>query len=197
MLSNIYSNSSVSNSSALAATTRACLESQLIPLLLAQETHEVHDLFNALAMDLVTAHLFTPRHATRFLEREQDRRHFMDLYQSRRKYFAWSSEVPVLVWLVGKCTLGCFRIVPGWVDDVNAEIEVWNMKKCQACEDDITEGKAADGDCVYYRLRSQGVLSQVEAASEILDHIGSLCPYSCNVSTNAYQEPATKQLVWH
>lgn len=173
MLSNIYSNSSVSNSSSLAATTRTCLESQLIPLLLAQETHEVHDLFNALAMDLVTAYLFTPRHATRFLEREQERRHFfVDLYHSRRKYFAWSSELPAFMWLVGKCTLGFFRIVPGWVDDVNAEIEDWSMKMCQACEDDITEGKAADGDCVYYRLRGRGVLSQVEAASEILDHIG-------------------------
>lgn len=175
MLSNIYSNSSVSNSSALAATTRTCLESHLIPTLLAQETHEVHDLFNALAMDLVTAYLFTPRHSTRFLENERARRHFfVDLYQSRRKYFAWSSEVPVLVWLVGKCTFGCFRIVPGWVDDINAEIEDWNMKMCQACEDDMAEGKTADQDCVYYRLRSRSVLSQVEAASEILDHIGWL-----------------------
>lgn len=174
MLSNIYSNSSVSNSTSLAATTRTCLDSHLIPLLLSQETHEVHDLFNALAMDLITAYLFTQRHSTRFLESERERRHFfVDLYQSRRKYFAWSNEVPaLLLWLADKGTFGYFRIVPGWVDDVNAEIEDWNMKMCQACEDDMEKGKANDEDCVYYRLRNRGVLSQIEVASEILDHIG-------------------------
>lgn len=173
MLSKIYSNSSISDSPSLAATINICLESHLIPALSSQETHEVHDLFNALAMDLVTAHLFTSRHSTRFLESERERHHFFaDLYQPRRKYFAWSSEVPTLVWLVGKVTFGRFRIVPGWVDDVNAEIEDWNMKMCQACEDDMANEKADNEDCVYYRLRSRSILSQLEAASEVLDHIG-------------------------
>lgn len=173
MLSNIYSNSFISNSSTLATVTRKHLESRLIPILSSQNTHEVHDLYNALAMDFVTAYLFTPRHATRFLENEQERRHwFVDLYQSRQVYFPWSSELPAVVWLVEKATFGYFRIVPGWVDNVNAEIEEWNTKMCQACEDDIAKGKAEDEDCVYYRLRKNGALSQIEAASEVLDHIG-------------------------
>lgn len=153
-------------------------------------------------MDLVTAHLFTPRHSTRFLERKRERHHFfVDLYQPRRKYFAWSSEIPALVWLIGKATFGCFRIVPGWVDDVNVEIEDWNMKMCQACEDDMANGKADNEDCVYYRLRSRGVLSQVEAASEILDHIGLLClafPRFLRANgIDSFQALATKRPVWH
>lgn len=173
MLSNIYSNSFISNSAALAATTQKFLELHLIPMLSSEHTHEVHDLYNALAMDFVSAYLFTPRHSTRFLENEQGRRHFLvNLYQSRRKYFAWNSELPALVWLVEKITFGYYRIVPGWVDDVNTEIEDWNMRMCEACENDIAEGKADEEDCVYYRLRKNGALSQKEAASEILDHIG-------------------------
>lgn len=173
MLSKIYSKSSISNSPSIATTISTCLESYLIPSLSSQETHEVHDLFNALAMDLVTAHLFTSRHSTRFLESKLERYHFfVDLYQSRRRYFAWSSEIPILVWLIGKATFGRFRIVPGWVDDVNTEIENWNMKMCQACEDNMADEKTDYEDCVYYRLRSRGILSQLEAASEVLDHIG-------------------------
>lgn len=97
------------------------------------------------------------------------------MYQSRRKYFAWSSELPGLVQFVENATFGYFRIVPSWVDDVNAKIEDWCMKMCNACEDDLKNGKAEEqqDDCVYYRLRRSGALSQVEVASEILDHIGA------------------------
>ncbi|KAH8150208.1 uncharacterized protein LAJ45_05894 [Morchella importuna] len=174
LIANIYSNSTISSSPTLLANTRKILEERMTPILDTREVHEVHELYNALTLDLITSYLFTQRHGTDFVRDEATRKRFLvDLYQIRRPYFSWASELPGLVKWVGRLTAGKVKIIPSWVDDANDQIEEWCLQMCDAAEADMPTEKGADDDCVYYRLRRNNALGRTDAASEILDHIGA------------------------
>ncbi|KAF8543150.1 cytochrome P450 [Trichophaea hybrida] len=156
ILAGSYSNSVVSRSAVLREVA-----GEVIPDLLSgfeDKEVEVWSRFVELAMDFVTAFLFTREVGSRFLSGE-DEGEILRRYHSRRGYFAVSSELP---WLSR-------WVVPGWVDDANAKIEAWCERLCEA-----RRGEWKDGEekCVIDRLLSSG-LENTQIASEMLDHIGA------------------------
>jgi hypothetical protein len=80
-------------------------------------------------MDTITAYQFGLHNSSNFLRDDAYRAHWLELYQSRKKYLYYPQEVPRLITF-----LRCFgiRLVPTWVDDANQEIEDWALGMCNA-----------------------------------------------------------------
>jgi len=157
ILATAYSNSTVSRSTALREVAE-----ETLPVLLhgfeGRREVEVWSRFVELAMDFVTAFLFTRELGSRFLEGED--KEILRRYHCRRGYFAVSSELPCLVgW-----------VVPNWVHEANEKIEAWCYRLCDARREKW-EGKEK---CVLDRFLSAGLRDDPsQVASEMLDHIGA------------------------
>ncbi|KAI5858931.1 cytochrome P450 monooxygenase [Tricharina praecox] len=137
--------------------------SEVLPVLLGEfsaareKEVEVWMTFNRLTMDFVTAFLLTRELGSRFLEGEDMK--ILRLYHSRRGYFGVSSELP---WLAR-------WIIPQRINDANDRIEAW----CRLLCDRRRRGEGGTEECIFDRLTSAAELSEMQAASEILDHIGA------------------------
>jgi cytochrome P450 len=136
MISHIYSKSTLQSSTALASQARTILFSRLLPIITAS-THQsqiphsidVHDLWNATTMDFITAYIFGLSHSTNFLQNASYRQHWLDLYQSRKKYTFFPQELPRLTKIAHAIGI---RLVPRWVDYANQEIEAFCASMCKA-----------------------------------------------------------------
>ncbi|KAA8913793.1 putative cytochrome P450 monooxygenase [Sphaerosporella brunnea] len=158
LLAAAYSNSAVLKSSVLRRTANETLPVLLKELANSQGRElEVWMVFVRLTMDFITASLFTRDVGSRFLDGGDQ--HILELYHSRRAFFALSSELP---WLAR-------WIVPKWVDDANDKLEAWCRDLCDRRRRQWRQG---DEECSLDRLISAG-LPEVDAASEMLDHIGA------------------------
>jgi cytochrome P450 len=136
MISNIYSKSTLQSSTALASQARTILFSRLLPIITAS-THpsqiprgiDVYDLWNATTMDFITAYIFGLPHSTNFLQNAGYRQHWLELYQSRKKYTFFPQELPRLTKVAHAIGI---RLVPRWVDYANQEIEAFCANMCKA-----------------------------------------------------------------
>lgn len=136
MISHIYSKSTLQSSPALAAQAATILFSRLLPIITAstypsQNPHgiNVHDLWNAATMDFITAYIFGLHHSTNFLKDVGYRQHWLELYQSRKKYTFFPQELPRLTKIMHAIGI---RLVPRWVDYANQEIEAFCATMCKA-----------------------------------------------------------------
>jgi cytochrome P450 len=154
---------------------------------------DVHDLWNATTMDFITAYLFGLKNSSNFLQNESYRRHWFQLYHSRKTYTFFPQELPRLSQFFRR--LGV-NLTPTWVDDANEELEAWTKDRCDSTSGFINGGWAAkDTDpanepVVFTTLLSgiekeqkkgsESVLNdttlrfpEVSIASEMIDHLAA------------------------
>ncbi len=147
MISNSYSKSTLQSSAALSSQARAILFSRLLPIINAstdpsQIPHgiDVHDLWNAATMDFITAYIFGLPNSTNFLQNVGYRQHWLDLYQSRKKYTFFPQELPRLTKVAHAIGI---RLVPRWVDYANQEIEAFCASMCKAATASIKSNQGS------------------------------------------------------
>jgi len=150
MISHIYSKSTLQSSAALASQARTILFSRLLPIITAsikpsQIPHgiDVHDLWNAATMDFITAYIFGLPHSTNFLQNVGYRQHWLELYQSRKKYTFFPQELPRLTKIAHAIGV---RLVPRWVDYANQEIEAFCASMCKAATASIKSKPGSSAD---------------------------------------------------
>ncbi|KAI6353484.1 hypothetical protein MCOR25_008970 [Pyricularia grisea] len=134
MISNVYSKSYIQSSQAAKEQAAAILHGRLLPILeessaKGREPHgiDIHSMFLAAAMDLITAYIFGLRHSTDFLRNLGYREHWLQLYKARANYPFWRQELPRFTEFMSRLGLNLY---PTWVDDCNRELGEWNKKLC-------------------------------------------------------------------
>jgi cytochrome P450 len=147
MISNIYSKSNIHSSPALARQAQVILYERLLPIITSASESancadgvDVHDLWNATTMDGMTAYLFGLKNGSNFLHNEAYRRHWFQLYHSRKTYTFFSQELPRLSRFLKRFFI---HLTPTWVDDANRELEAWNKDRCDATSSYVNDGSAA------------------------------------------------------
>lgn len=134
MISNVYSKSTIQSSVALHAQAKKILYNRLLPLLsLYAEKNSVFDaleIWNASTMDFITAYQFGLPSASNFLQNDNYRKHWLNLYQSRKKYTFFPQELPRLTAFMHRIPF--IRLYPRWVDSANAEIQAWVATLCDS-----------------------------------------------------------------
>ena len=132
LVSHVYSKLALWKSEVLKAQSRKLVLGRLLPAIneAGEGGTDVLSLFYASSMDAITAYQFGIDKSSNFIQEEEERRHFLDdLYQPRKQYAFYGQELPRLTkWLK---MLG-IRLVPGWVDAANQEIEEWCRGMCDA-----------------------------------------------------------------
>lgn len=147
MISNIYSKSNIHSSTALAEQSKVILYDRLLPIITSisesarsSDGVDVHDIWNATTMDFITAYLFGLKNGSNFLQNESYRRHWFQLYHSRKTYTFFSQELPHLSQFLKRLHI---YLTPTWVDDANRELEVWTKDRCDATSVYVNDGSAA------------------------------------------------------
>jgi cytochrome P450 len=147
MISNIYSKSNIHSSPALAQQAKVILSERLLPIITSYSDSarssdgvDVHDLWNATTMDFITAYLFGLKNGSNFLHNESYRRHWFQLYHSRKTYTFFSQELPRLSRFFKYFYI---HLTPTWVDDANRELEAWTKDRCDATFAYFKEGSVA------------------------------------------------------
>jgi cytochrome P450 len=147
MISNIYSKSNIHSSPALAQQAQVILYERLLPIIAdasksarSPDGVDVHDLWNATTMDFITAYLFGLKNGSNFLHNELYRRHWFDLYHSRKTYTFFPQELPRLSRFFKRLYL---NLTPTWVDDANRELEAWTKDRCDTTYAYVNDGSAA------------------------------------------------------
>ncbi|KAE8451553.1 hypothetical protein EG329_003626 [Mollisiaceae sp. DMI_Dod_QoI] len=150
MISNIYSKSNIHNSPALLAQAQVILYNRLLPLLtstISPLSHpngvDVHEIWNSTTMDFITAYLFGLKNASNFLRDEIYRKHWFQLYHSRKTYTFFPQELPHLTNFLKKLHI---YLVPTWVDAANRELEAWTQERCDITSTYIKNGAASKDD---------------------------------------------------
>lgn len=203
MMSNVYSKSFLQTSSQIAENSSTLLRDQFLPLLhqAAEQSAaiDVHEMNNGFTMDFMSAYLFGIASSTRFSVDSVTRRHFLQLYHSRRPYEFYPQETSGLMKFSKK--LGV-PVLPQCVDDANRDIEDWALKMCDkanSCLETISSPGAEP--VVYKQLKTSMDKSQSslpardskdrirrEIASEMLDQLGAGHETSAIALTYLYWE---------
>lgn len=137
MISNIYSKSTIQSSAALHAQAQKIVYTRFLPILTSianqRSSFDALELWNAATMDFITAYQFGFVNASNFLQDHQYRKHWLELYQSRKKYTFFPQEFPrITAWLHH---IPYVRLYPRWVDAANMEIQDWVAKLCRASQE--------------------------------------------------------------
>jgi hypothetical protein len=200
MISNVYSKSNIHSSAALAQQAQVILYERLLPIITSasESVHggngvDVHELWNATTMDGMTAYLFGLKNGSNFLHNEAYRRHWFQLYHSRKTYTFFSQELPRLSRFLKRFYV---YLTPKWVDDANLELEAWTKDRCDATSAYVNDGspakdtEIANEPVVFGALLSgigkekikgsESVLSEttlryteLSVASEMIDHLAA------------------------
>ncbi|KAI1141826.1 cytochrome P450 [Hypoxylon sp. FL0543] len=135
-VSHVYSKSHIATSPALAAQALIVLNRRLLPLVRAstrasQQPHglDVHSLWSAAALDLVSAYCLGASRGADLVRRPAHREHWLALYATRKGHGFFAQELPRLsraLRLVG------VRLTPSWVDAANRELEAWCKERSDA-----------------------------------------------------------------
>jgi len=148
MISNTYSKSNIHSSTALAEQAKVILYGRLLPTITsisesprASEGVDVHDIWNATTMDFITAYLFGLKNGSNFLNNESYRRHWFQLYHSRKTYTFFSQELPHLSRFLKHFFI---HLTPTWVDDANRELEAWTKDRCEATSAYVNDGSSVE-----------------------------------------------------
>lgn len=190
-LSNVYSKSYLQSSQDMSRLSEGIVFERLLPILgnLAAESTpvNVHELNFAIGMDFITAYLFGMQNGSNFLQHVKARQEWLEIFQSRRPYAFWASELPELVtftWLLNNIRL---HTTPSWVEFMDKKLESSCMEMCDAAKASLkpalSTGPADPTRTthpVVYSQLSQSILKTPSAfpqdlaiASELLDHVGA------------------------
>ncbi|MCJ1391105.1 hypothetical protein MMC18_003967 [Xylographa bjoerkii] len=175
MISNVYSKTYLQNSPEMYKISQVLLYQRLLPVIesLASEGREVdvHELNFAATMDFINAYLFGLGSGSNFIEDGPFRKHFLELYYSRKTYTFWSQEMPKLTSFLHKLGI---RLVPNFVDEANREIEAWCLSMCKGVEASTkTDARTAGIDTspvVYSQLAESLENSSIKSTSGIRPH---------------------------
>jgi cytochrome P450 len=167
MISNIYSKSNIHSSPALARQAQVILYERLLPIItsVSESSHypdgvDVHDIWNATTMDFITAYLFGLKNGSNFLNNESYRRHWFNLYHSRKTYTFFPQELPRLSRFFKGLKI---HLTPTWVDDANQELEAWTKDRCDATSAYMNDGSAAkDADLANEPVVFGALLSGID-----------------------------------
>jgi cytochrome P450 len=200
MISHIYSKSSIHSSLALDQQAKIILYERLLPIITvisesARNANgvDVHDIWNATTMDFITAYLFGLKNGSNFLRNESYRRHWFQLYHSRKTYTFFTQELPRISRFFKYFNI---HLTPVWVDDANRELEAWTKDRCDETFAYVYDGSAikdtdpANEPVVFGSLLagihkeekkgSESVLNdttlrypQLSIASEMIDHLAA------------------------
>lgn len=194
-ISNIYSKSYLQSSRDMSILSEAIVLERLLPILgnlSAQSTPiNVHEFNFAIGMDFVTAYLFGVQNGSNFLQDVKARQAWLAIFQSRRPYAFWASELPELLtfaWLLDKIRA---QVTPSWLEFMDKKLESSCVEMCNAAESSLKSTLSATPGAptrttkpVVYNQLSQSysaTLPQNPAtnpqglaiASELLDHLGA------------------------
>ncbi|MCJ1474226.1 hypothetical protein MMC13_002884 [Lambiella insularis] len=138
LISNVYSKSHLQSSQDMHTISQILLHERFLPILESAASSgspiDVHELNFAAAMDFINAYIFGLENGSNFLEDVAFRKHFLDLYHSRKTYTFWPQELPKVTSLLH--ILG-IRVVPKFVDAANREIERWCLSMCMASKANV------------------------------------------------------------
>jgi cytochrome P450 len=134
MISHIYSKTTIQTSPAPQAQSRIIICDRLLPKLsspaaISNTGVDIHSIFNATTMDFITCYLFGLKNGSNFLDDPRERQRWLSLYHSRKTHTFFNQELPRLTTFMRKWGVD---LVPRWVDDANAELENWTMRRCKS-----------------------------------------------------------------
>lgn len=193
MISNVYAKSSLQASPALRKISETILCRRMLPRIAAAPggVLEAYELFSAVTLDVVTSYIFGLEQGSNFTDHPEVGAKWLHDYKSRQPYLFWIQEMPNVFQLFSKLGLGGW-LIPDWVGRKSVAIEEQCLEWCDAAEDAILSGKAAESvryyPTVYGQLRSMlkkqeksaeklnSQLSQeqrLDLASEMLDHLAA------------------------
>lgn len=142
MVSHVYSKTYIGASASLAAQADRVLNGRLLPALAAstaadQEPHgvDVHSLFGAAAMDLITAYCFGAARSTNFIAAAAYRAHWQALYATRKAHGFFEQELPGLSAALRRVLR--WGLTPAFVGAANREIEDWCRRMSDATIEDL------------------------------------------------------------
>ncbi|MCJ1399213.1 hypothetical protein MMC11_002415 [Xylographa trunciseda] len=175
MIAHVYAKSYLQASPEMERIERVLLFERLLPLVegWAREGRavDVHEVNFAAAMDFITAYLFGLGKGSDFIRDAPVRRHFLELYHSRKSYTFWTQELPRLTAFLHKLGI---RVVPRFVEAANKEIEAWCLGMCRGVEASLETGaRTTDFDTppvVYSQLAESLENSSTKSAPEITTH---------------------------
>ncbi|TVY75893.1 Cytochrome P450 monooxygenase sdnE [Lachnellula suecica] len=197
MISNVYSKSVLSNSSALKRQAQVILHDRLLPVLRSASLSktgrgiDIHDIWNATSMDFITAYQFGLSKGSNFLQNESERQHWLSLYHSRKTHTFFNQELPKLTRFLRYFHV---NLVPPWVDDANKELEEWCQDRCSDTTKSM-DGGSKDSDVGNKPVVMDAIISgiskektkgddsvlssttlkhqELSVASEMIDHLAA------------------------
>ena len=187
-LSNVYAKSTLQTSPALAGITKYILHDGLLPRIANSKNGvtEAYELFNAVALDNVTAYIYGYKNGSKFLQDPVYSMEWLLRFKSRQPFAFWFQEMPGLRAIFDKLGLKNL-LVPRWVDEANTDMGDWCLSMGDAAEATIKTGNItdpADEPVVYRQLRNALIKKsttkqddsitpeqRVEIASEMLDNL--------------------------
>lgn len=197
MLSNVYAKSVLQASPAFRTISETILCRRMVPRVAAapQGVLEAYELFSAVTLDFVTAYIFGLGQGSNFTDNTEAGAKWLHDYKDRQPYLFWLQEMPTVFLLFSKIGLGRW-LIPAWVGDKSAQIEEQCLKWCDAAEEALVSGRAAESSAcyptVYGQLRKSMIKKQgmtfagvgtqssrlkqeqrLDIASEMLDHLAA------------------------
>lgn len=180
MISNTYSKSNIHSSPALAAQAQIIIYGRLLPILdnisatfKVGNGVDVHDLWNAMTMDGMTAYQFGLKNSSNFLQNPTYRRHWLALYHGRKTYTFFSQELPRLTKFCKKIGI---HLIPKWVDDANQELEVWTQGLCDSTTAYMKNATTEDKDVANEPVVLSAMISGIEKERKMKGDESVLAP---------------------
>jgi cytochrome P450 len=168
MMSNVYSKSMLHTSPQLEHQAEIILYDRLLPFLSSSAAAtenvgiDVLEIWNAAAMDFITAYQFGLKNGSNFLRDVDYRRHWLFLYHARKTYPYFTQELPRLTRFFKFFHI---NLVPLWVDDANRELEAWTKGRCDATAEYLKTSAADDKDIANEPVVMKALLSGIEKES--------------------------------
>ncbi|CAD6503788.1 BgTH12-05533 [Blumeria graminis f. sp. triticale] len=171
MVAKVYSKSFIQSSSITAKQSQIILFERLLPLLKNAALPEcfpngidIHEIWNATAMDFITAYIFGLRNSSNFLENEAVRKRWFHLYNSRKKYDFFPQELPRLTKFLKRIHI---NLVPKWVNEATKEIEAWTKELCETTFDFVQRAAMEEVEAENQPVVFEAIFSGIQKAKDM------------------------------
>ena len=142
MISNVYSKSYLQSSPEVHAISKIMIFDRLLPLLeeaaANKQPIDVLELNFSSTMDFIIAFIFGLQNGTNFIQDISTRKEWLSIYQSRRPFRFWASELPGVISFFKKLGI---HITPAWVNEASKWLEDWTLEKCKAAAASLSNSK--------------------------------------------------------
>ncbi|KAI9758848.1 MAG: hypothetical protein M4579_002794 [Chaenotheca gracillima] len=191
MLSNVYSKSFLHSSPAMNAISANVFDTRFLPMLEnASRTStpvEVHDVWEALALDIITAYIFGRSVSSDFLHEQAQFEEYLFNYYSRHEYTFYAQEIPAFTAWLQKIGI---KLVPDVTSIANEKLHSRCLRWCDAARQTVIrhekEGSIyadpANEPVVFSKLYKAMITSnddleyensRLDIASELFDHLSA------------------------